>query len=145
MKVIKTKISNLLIIEPKKFGDERGYFFESYQEEKYFQNGIPYKFVQDNCSSSTKGVLRGLHFKKNKPQGKLVSVTSGEILDIAVDLRSESKTFGQHESVILSGDNHRQFLIPPGFAHGFLVLSKKAGFYYKCTDCYDASDEAGLI
>lgn len=145
MNIIETKIADLLVIEPKIFTDDRGYFFESYQEEKYFQNGVPYKFVQDNRSSSKKGVLRGLHFQKNKPQGKLVSVTNGEVLDVALDLRLDSTTFGQHESVILSGDNHRQFFIPPGFAHGFLVLSEEAEFYYKCTDYYDPSDEAGLV
>lgn len=145
MNVIKTKIEDLLIIEPKYFGDARGYFFESYQEQKYIEIGIPYKFVQDNRSRSIKGVLRGLHFQKTKPQGKLVSVLSGEVLDVAVDLRPDSKTFGQHEAVILSEENNRQLFVPPGFAHGFLVLSEVADFYYKCTDYYDPSDEGGLI
>lgn len=145
MKVIKTKIKDLLIIEPKFFGDARGYFFESYQEKKYIEIGIPYTFVQDNRSRSVKGVLRGLHFQKTKPQGKLVSVLSGEVLDVAVDLRPDSETFGQHEAVILSGENNRQLFVPPGFAHGFLVLSEIADFYYKCTDYYDPSDEGGLI
>jgi dTDP-4-dehydrorhamnose 3,5-epimerase len=145
MKVIETKIKNLLIIEPKVFGDERGFFLETYQEQNYRNSGIPYSFVQDNRSKSTKGVLRGLHFQKTKPQGKLVTVTSGEVLDVAVDLRADSETFGCHESVILTGDNKKQFFIPPGFAHGFLVLSETAEFTYKCTDYYDPADEGGLI
>jgi dTDP-4-dehydrorhamnose 3,5-epimerase len=145
MKVIKTKIDDLLVIEPKLFGDERGHFFESYQEKKYQENGIPYKFVQDNRSRSSKGVLRGLHYQKTKPQGKLVSVLYGEVLDVVVDLRPESKTFGYYESFILSGDNFRQLFVPPGFAHGFVVLSEYADFYYKCTDYYDPNDEGGLL
>jgi len=145
MNVIKTKIKDLVIIEPSFFDDARGYFFESYQEKTYAELGIPHKFVQDNRSRSVKGVLRGLHFQKTKPQGKLVTVLSGEVLDVAVDLRPGSETFGQHESLILSGDNYRQLFIPPGFAHGFLVLSNIADFYYKCTDYYDSSDEGGLI
>jgi dTDP-4-dehydrorhamnose 3,5-epimerase len=145
MKVIETKIKNLLIIEPKVFGDERGFFLETYQEKNYRNNGIPYSFVQDNRSKSTKGVLRGLHFQKTKPQGKLVTVISGEVLDVAVDLRVDSETFGCHESVILTGENKKQFFVPPGFAHGFLVLSETAEFTYKCTDYYDPLDESGLI
>jgi dTDP-4-dehydrorhamnose 3,5-epimerase len=145
MKIIQTQIEGVLIIEPKIFGDVRGYFFESYHEINYRDIGIPHKFVQDNRSSSTKGVLRGLHFQKSKPQGKLVSVISGEVLDVAVDLRLGSKTFGHHESVILSGANKRQFFVPPGFAHGFLVLSDNAEFTYKCTDYYDPKDEGGII
>lgn len=145
MKVIETKIKDLIIIEPKVFGDERGYFFETYQEQRYKDNGVPYTFVQDNRSKSTKGVLRGLHFQKTKPQGKLVSVTSGEVLDVAVDLRSNSETFGCYESVVLTGGNKRQLFVPPGFAHGFLVLSDTAEFTYKCTDYYDPLDEGGII
>ncbi|MEW6996622.1 dTDP-4-dehydrorhamnose 3,5-epimerase [Colwelliaceae bacterium BS250] len=145
MKIIATKIKDLIIIEPKVFGDERGYFFETYQEQRYKDNGIPYTFVQDNRSKSIKGVLRGLHFQKTKPQGKLVSVTSGEVLDVAVDLRINSETFGCYESVVLTGDNKRQFFVPPGFAHGFLVLSDTAEFTYKCTDYYDPQDEGGII
>ena len=145
MKITKTKIEDLIIIDPKVFGDDRGYFFETYQEQRYKDNGIPYTFVQDNRSKSTKGVLRGLHFQKTKPQGKLVSVTSGEVLDVAVDLRIKSETFGCYESVILTGENKRQFFVPPGFAHGFLVLSDTAEFTYKCTDYYDPSDEGGII
>ena len=145
MKVIKTTIADLLIIEPKVFGDERGYFFEAYHEKRYKENGIPYTFVQDNRSTSAKGVLRGLHFQKTKPQGKLVSVISGQVLDIAVDLRPNSTTFGCHEAVLLSGENHRQLFVPPGFAHGFTVISDVAEFNYKCTDYYDPNDEGGII
>jgi dTDP-4-dehydrorhamnose 3,5-epimerase len=145
MKIIETKIKDLIIIEPKVYSDGRGYFFETYQEQRYKENGIPYKFVQDNRSKSIKGVLRGLHFQKTKPQGKLVSVTSGEVLDVAVDLRINSETFGSYESVVLTEDNKRQFFVPPGFAHGFLVLSDTAEFTYKCTDYYDPADEGGII
>lgn len=145
MKVLKSKIAGLLIVEPRLFGDERGYFYESYQEKKYFANGIPYKFVQDNRSRSSKGVLRGLHFQKNKPQGKLVTVTNGEVLDVAVDLRPNSKTFGLHETFYLSGENHKQLFVPPGFAHGFVVLSDTADFSYKCTDYYEPTDEGGVL
>lgn len=145
MKVFESKIDGLFLIEPRLFGDERGYFYESYQEQKYYDNGIPYKFVQDNRSRSSKGVLRGLHFQKNKPQGKLVTVTKGKVLDVAVDLRPESKTFGHYESFLLSEENHRQLFVPPGFAHGFVVLSDIADFSYKCTDYYDPNDEGGII
>jgi len=145
MKVIKTTIEDLLIIEPKVFGDERGYFFEAHHDKRYKENGIPYTFVQDNRSMSTKGVLRGLHFQKTKPQGKLVSVTSGQVLDIAVDLRPNSTTFGCHEAVLLTGENRRQLFVPPGFAHGFSVISNVAEFSYKCTDYYDPNDEGGII
>lgn len=145
MKVIKTTIKDLLIIEPKVFNDERGYFFEAYHERRYKENGIPYTFVQDNRSMSIKNVLRGLHFQKTKPQGKLVSVISGEVLDVAVDLRKNSPTFGYHEAVFLTGKNHRQLFVPPGFAHGFVVISDVAEFNYKCTDYYDPDDEGGII
>lgn len=145
MNVIQTKIKDLLIIEPKLYGDERGYFFESYQQKRYKESGIPYSFVQDNRSFSTKGVLRGLHFQISKPQGKLVSVISGEVLDVAVDLRPNSDTFGCYESVVLTGQNKLQFFVPPGFAHGFLVQSETAEFSYKCTDYYDPKDEGGII
>ncbi|PSW57542.1 dTDP-4-dehydrorhamnose 3,5-epimerase [Photobacterium leiognathi] len=144
MKVIKTKLKDCVIIEPKVFGDERGFFMETYQEERYFNIGIKERFVQDNRSSSTKHVLRGLHFQKTKPQGKLVTVTHGEVFDVAVDLRPNSETFGQYEAVILSGENKTQFYVPPGFAHGFCVLSESAEFQYKCTDYYDPNDESGL-
>ena len=145
MKVLKTKIEGLLIIEPQIFGDERGFFFEAYHDERYRKSGIPYSFVQDNRSMSQKGVIRGLHFQVKKPQGKLVSVASGQVLDVAVDLRPTSSTFGCHESVLLSRDNRRQLFIPPGFAHGFSVISDSAEFHYKCTDYYDPNDEDGLI
>ncbi|QSX36042.1 dTDP-4-dehydrorhamnose 3,5-epimerase [Shewanella sedimentimangrovi] len=145
MKVIKTKIKDLVVIEPKIFGDERGFFYEMFQSERYKNAGINENFVQDNRSRSAKGVLRGLHFQKNKPQGKLVSVTIGEVFDVAVDLRKDSETFGQFESVLLTGENKLQFYVPPGFAHGFCVLSESADFQYKCTDYYDPSDESGLI
>jgi dTDP-4-dehydrorhamnose 3,5-epimerase len=145
MKIIKTKIKDLLIIEPKVFGDDRGFFYETFQAKRYKEAGIKENFVQDNRSSSTKGVLRGLHFQKTKPQGKLVSVTSGEVFDVAVDLRKDSDTFGQFETVLLTGENKLQFYIPPGFAHGFCVISEFADFQYKCTDYYDPSDECGLL
>ncbi|MDC9603958.1 dTDP-4-dehydrorhamnose 3,5-epimerase [Xenorhabdus griffiniae] len=145
MNIIQTKIENLLIIEPKIFGDERGFFHEIYQKQRYRDAGIPIDFVQDNRSRSSKGVLRGLHFQKTKPQGKLVTVTHGSVFDVAVDLRPNSSTFGQYESVILTGENYLQFYIPPGFAHGFCVLSESADFQYKCTDYYDPIDEGGLL
>ena len=145
MKVIETKLAGLKIIEPKVFGDERGFFYETYQKSRYKEEGIGADFVQDNCSKSTAGVLRGLHFQKLYPQGKLVSVTRGKVFDVAVDLRPTSNTFGQYESVILSAENKLQFYIPEGFAHGFCVLSEEAEFHYKCTDYYDPTDESGLI
>lgn len=146
MKVIETKIKGLLIIEPKVFGDKRGYFMEMFQEKRYLEKvGIKQTFVQDNRSYSSKGVLRGLHFQKTKPQGKLVSVLHGEVLDVALDLRKDSGTFGQWQSVMLSGENKKQLWLPPGFAHGFTVLSDTADFQYKCTDYYDPTDEDGII
>lgn len=145
MNVIKTKIKDLLIIEPKVFGDERGFFYETFHAERYKAAGINDNFVQDNRSRSSQGVLRGLHFQKTKPQGKLVTVNDGEVFDVAVDLRPGSDTFGQHEAIILTGENKLQFYVPPGFAHGFCVLSETADFQYKCTDFYDPSDEGGLL
>ncbi|AEG10744.1 dTDP-4-dehydrorhamnose 3,5-epimerase [Shewanella baltica BA175] len=145
MNVIKTKIKDLLIIEPKVFGDDRGFFYETFQKERYKAAGIIDDFVQDNRSRSTKGVLRGLHFQKTKPQGKLVTVTEGEVFDVAVDLRPNSETFGQYEAIILTGANKLQFYVPPGFGHGFCVLSDIADFQYKCTDYYDPADESGLL
>ena len=145
MNIIKTKLDGLLIIEPKVFGDERGFFYETYHEQRYKNAGIKESFVQDNRSRSTGNVLRGLHFQKRKPQGKLVTVTAGTVFDVAADLREDSPTFGQYESIILSGDNRLQFYIPPGFAHGFCVLSDIADFQYKCTDFYDPTDEGGII
>ncbi|EHH2567852.1 dTDP-4-dehydrorhamnose 3,5-epimerase [Vibrio parahaemolyticus] len=146
MKVIKTKLDGCVIIEPQVFSDERGFFLESFHEERYREKlGIQERFVQDNRSSSIRGVLRGLHFQKNKPQGKLVTVTKGEVFDVAVDLRPDSPTYGEYESIVLSDQNKYQFYLPPGFAHGFLVLSEQADFQYKCTDYYDPSDESGII
>lgn len=146
MKVIKTKLKDCVIIEPKVFGDERGFFLETFQAERYANlAGITLPFVQDNHSRSSKGVLRGLHFQKTKPQGKLVRVVKGKVYDVAVDIRQGSSTFGQWEAVILSEENKIQFWIPAGFAHGFLVLSDMADFEYKCTDYYDPSDEASIL
>ncbi|MAK42571.1 MAG: dTDP-4-dehydrorhamnose 3,5-epimerase [Spongiibacter sp.] len=145
MKVIPTKLKDCVIIEPKVFGDHRGFFLETFQAERYRDEaGIELPFVQDNHSRSGGGGLRGLHFQKNKPQGKLVRVVSGEVFDVAVDIRKGSPSFGLWEGVILSEDNHRQFWVPPGFAHGFVVLSETADFEYKCTDYYDPSDEGSL-
>ena len=146
MNTIKTKLKDCVIIEPTVFGDERGFFLETFQTERYAaQARITLPFVQDNHSRSSKDVLRGLHFQKTKPQGKLVRVVNGEVYDVAVDIRPDSLTFGQWEAVILSGINKRQFWIPPGFAHGFLVLSDTADFEYKCTDYYDPSDEGSVL
>jgi dTDP-4-dehydrorhamnose 3,5-epimerase len=144
IKVIKTSIPDLLIIEPTIFGDDRGYFLETYQQEVYKEAGIPLDFVQDNESKSKKGVLRGIHFQLNNPQGKLVRVISGEVFDVAVDLRKNSITYGKWEGIHLSGDNKKMFYVPPGFGHGFLVLSEEAVFTYKCTSLYDASSDSGI-
>ena len=146
MNVIPTKLKDCVIIEPKVFGDERGFFLETFQAERYREKAcIGLAFVQDNHSRSQKGVLRGLHFQKTKPQGKLVRVVRGEVFDVAVDIRKGSPSFGQWEGVILSEENKRQFWVPPGYAHGFVVLSEIADFEYKCTDYYDPSDEGSLI
>ena len=145
MNVIPTKLKDCVIIEPKVFGDHRGFFLETFQVERYRDAaGITLPFVQDNHSRSAAGVLRGLHFQKTKPQGKLVRVVRGEVFDVAVDIRKGSPSFGLWEGVILSEENHRQFWVPPGFAHGFVVLSETADFEYKCTDYYDPTDEGGL-
>ncbi|HCU05892.1 MAG: dTDP-4-dehydrorhamnose 3,5-epimerase [Gammaproteobacteria bacterium GWE2_42_36] len=138
------KLPELLIIEPKHFGDTRGFFFESFQAERYAAQGISTTFVQDNCSRSTKGVLRGLHHQKNHTQGKLIYATRGQIFDVAVDIRQDSPTFGQWASVILNDQDHHQFYIPPGFAHGFCVLSEEADIFYKCTNYYNPSVELTL-
>ena len=146
MNVIKTKLKECVIIEPKVFGDERGFFLETFQADRYTDlAGITLPFVQDNHSRSSKGVLRGLHFQKTKPQGKLVRVVRGEVYDVAVDIRQGSPTYGQWEAAILSEENKTQFWVPPGFAHGFVVLSETADFEYKCTDYYDPSDEGSLL
>ena len=146
MNVIKSKLHDCVIIEPKVFGDERGFFLETFQSERYSAlANIDLPFVQDNHSRSSRGVLRGLHFQKNKPQGKLVRVVRGEVYDVAVDIRRDSPTFGQWEAVVLSEQNKIQFWVPPGFAHGFVVLSDVADFEYKCTDYYDPSDEGSIL
>ena len=146
MKISKTKLEGCCIIEPDVFEDDRGFFLETYQSNRYEEKaGINLHFVQDNYSRSSKGVLRGLHFQKTKPQGKLVRVVRGKVFDVAVDIRSESETFGQWESVILSEENKKQFWVPPGFAHGFVVLSDIADFEYKCSDYYDSSDEGSIL
>ncbi|CEH35623.1 dTDP-4-dehydrorhamnose 3,5-epimerase [Romboutsia lituseburensis] len=142
---IKTKIKDLYIIEPKVFGDERGYFIESYNKSHFEEAGLDMIFVQDNESKSKKGVLRGMHFQTKHTQGKLVRVTHGEVFDVAVDLRKDSPTFGQWEGVILSEENKKQIYIPAGFAHGFLVLSEEAVFNYKCTDYYAPEYDSGLL
>ncbi len=142
---IDTGIKDLYIIEPTVFGDHRGYFLETYHFEEFKKAGLDMVFVQDNQSKSKKGVLRGLHFQKKNPQGKLVRVISGEVYDVAVDLRAGSKTYGQWHGVLLSDQNKRQFYVPEGFAHGFLVVSETAEFVYKCTRYYDPSDEGGLL
>lgn len=141
----KTSIEGVYVITPKVYGDKRGYFFESYNKKDFLNAGINIDFVQDNESKSHRGVLRGLHFQKKYPQSKLVRVVKGEVFDVAVDLRKDSKTFGKYESVILSEENQKQFLIPKGFAHGFLVLSDEAKFVYKCDDFYHPEDEGGII
>ena len=139
------EIKGLKVITPTVFGDERGYFMETYQYEDFKAAGIDVTFVQDNQSASKKGVLRGLHFQINFPQDKLVRVISGEVFDVAVDLREGSSTYGQWHGELLSAENKKQFFIPKGFAHGFLVLSDYAEFCYKCTDYYHANDEGGLL
>ena len=143
-KRIETGIEGLCIIEPTVFGDNRGFFLESYSKKEFEEIGITEEFVQDNHSKSKKGVLRGLHFQINFPQDKLVRVVSGEVFDVAVDLREGSKTYGQWYGVLLSAENKKQFFIPKDFAHGFLVLSDTAEFAYKCTDFYHPNDEGGL-
>ena len=140
----KTAIDGVYIITPKVFGDKRGYFMETYSDQDFKNAGLDYTFVQDNQSSSTKGVLRGLHFQKTHPQAKLVRVLKGEVFDVAIDLREGSDTYGKYVGVILSGDNKKQLLIPRGFAHGFLVLSDNAEFAYKCDEFYHPEDEGGL-
>jgi dTDP-4-dehydrorhamnose 3,5-epimerase len=146
VKISHSKLKGCVIIEPRVFGDERGFFLETFQAVRYEQEaGIDLPFVQDNHSRSARGVLRGLHFQKTKPQGKLVRVVRGEVYDVAVDIRKGSATFGEWEGVILSEENKKQFWVPPGFAHGFVVLSDTADFEYKCTDYYDPSDEGSIL
>lgn len=139
-----TEINGVYIIEPKVFGDNRGYFMETYNYEDFKEAGLDMVFVQDNQSKSKKGVLRGLHYQKPNPQGKLVRVISGEVFDVAVDLRKDSDTYGKWAGVILSAENKKQFYVPEGFAHGFLVLSEEAEFVYKCTDFYHPEFEGSI-
>ena len=141
---IHTAIDGVIVVEPKSYGDSRGYFLETYKKSVFAVGGIDAEFVQDNQSLSSKGVLRGLHFQINYPQAKLVRVVSGEVYDVCVDLRPESPTFGKWEGVLLSGENKRQLFIPRGFAHGFYVLSESAVFAYKCDDVYHPNDEGGI-
>ncbi len=145
MKTIKTGIEGVLIFEPRVFGDTRGFFMETWSRERYRDAGLDVEFVQDNVSSSSRGVLRGLHYQNPQGQGKLVQVIKGEVLDVAVDIRLGSPTFGRVETCLLSGENHRQFFVPAGFAHGFCVLSEMALFLYKCTDLYNAQTEGGVL
>ncbi|MCI9129106.1 MAG: dTDP-4-dehydrorhamnose 3,5-epimerase [Eggerthellaceae bacterium] len=140
-----TSIEGVIIVDAKAYGDDRGYFMETYKKPDFIAGGIDVDFVQDNQSSSVKGVLRGLHFQINHPQSKLVRVTKGKVFDVVVDLREGSATFGKWEGVVLSAENKRQFFIPRGFAHGFLVLSDEAEFCYKCDDVYHPNDEGGLM
>lgn len=144
-KFLKTPIEGLILIEPRVHEDSRGCFFESYNKRDFFENKIDVEFVQDNESRSSRGVLRGLHFQKNNPQGKLVRVIEGEVFDVAVDLRKSSRTYGKWFGTILSGENKKQLYIPEGFAHGFFVRSQTAVFFYKCTRFYDSSDESGIL
>lgn len=142
---IKTKIKDLYIIEPKVFGDNRGYFMETYSKRDFNQAGLTMEFVQDNESKSKKGVLRGMHFQTKYTQGKLVRVTEGEVYDVAVDLRDGSDTYGMWEGILLTAENKKQFYVPEGFAHGFLVVSEKAVFNYKCTNFYAPEYDSGLL
>ncbi len=140
-----TGIEDLYVIEMKRFGDDRGYFAETYNKKDFDSAGLKYDFVQDNQSLSSKGVLRGLHFQIKHPQAKLVRVLNGEVYDVAVDLRKDSKTYGKWFGVMLSGDNNLQFMIPRGFAHGFQVVSESATFCYKCDEFYHPEDEGGVM
>lgn len=145
IKVTKCDIEGLYIIEPMVHGDSRGYFMETYNQRDMHEAGLDMVFVQDNQSMSTKGVLRGLHYQKKYPQGKLVRVIKGSVFDVAVDLRKNSKTFGKWHGIVLSEENKKQFYVPEGFAHGFLVLSDTAEFCYKVTDFYHPDDEGGIM
>lgn len=144
-KFTETNLKDCFVVESKVFGDDRGFFMETYNKQAFDEAGHRLDFVQDNHSKSKKGVLRGLHFQKNKPQGKLVRVISGEVFDVAVDLRKGSETYGKWFGLFLNEENKKQLYVPKGFAHGFLVTSDYAEFCYKCTDFYDPSDEGGLI
>jgi len=145
MNVKETKLPGVLIVEPDVFTDERGFFLETWSTTRYEEAGIPGPFVQDNVSLSGRGILRGLHFQYPQSQGKLVQILSGEVVDVAVDIRADSPTFGQWVSEVLSGTNHRQMYVPPGLAHGYCVTSETALFSYKCTDFYNPATENGII
>ena len=145
MQFTPTSIPDVVIVEPQLFGDHRGFFMETYHADKYRAAGIDVNFVQQNHSSSTKGVLRGLHYQIKNPQGKLVRIVKGEVFDVAVDMRKSSATYGKWVGEILTADNHKQLWVPPGFAHGFYVLSDEAEFLYSCTDMYAPEHERSLI
>ena len=146
MKLTHTPLPGVILVEPKVFGDARGFFLETWNRQRYLEAGFPdVEFVQDNHSRSSRGVLRGLHYQRENPQGKLVQVATGSVFDVAVDIRVGSPSFGQWYGCILSDENHRQLWIPPGFAHGFCVLSDIADFCYKCTDYYRPEDEGGIL
>ena len=145
MKLINTAIEGLIVIEPQVFGDIRGFFMETYHQQRYQALGIPTQFVQDNLSFSVRKTLRGLHYQAKQPQAKLVQVLTGKVFDVAVDVRPGSPTFGEWEGVVLSDQNRRQFFIPAGFAHGFCVLSDTAHFMYKCSTFYAPDDEVGIL
>jgi dTDP-4-dehydrorhamnose 3,5-epimerase len=145
MEVIPTLLPEVLVIEPDVYGDERGFFVETWHARKYAERGLQLDFVQDNHSRSAKGVLRGLHYQLREPQGKLVRVVRGRVFDVSVDIRRGSPTFGRWVGIELSGENHRQMYIPPGFAHGFCVLSDSADFLYKCSTFYAPDDEYGIL
>jgi len=144
LKVIAAELPGVLLLEPKVFGDARGFFLETWQAARYHEAGLPERFVQDNHSRSRRGVLRGLHYQLTQPQGKLVWVTRGAVFDVAVDIRRGSPTFGRWYGCVLDDVDHRQLYIPPGFAHGFCVLSEEADFFYKCTDYYHPPSERGI-
>jgi dTDP-4-dehydrorhamnose 3,5-epimerase len=144
VKVVQTAIPGVVILEPKVFGDSRGFFLETYNAQRYAEAGVPGPFVQDNLSRSVKGTLRGLHFQQPNPQGKLVQCLAGAVWDVAVDVRQGSPTFGRWVGVELTADNRRQLWVPPGFAHGFCVLSESADFQYKCTALYSPKDEQSV-
>jgi len=145
MDVTVTPIDGVLLIKPKVFGDARGFFLETWQADRYAAAGVSGPFVQDNHSCSTRGVLRGIHFQKTRPQGKLISVSLGKVFDVAVDLRPDSPTFGKWYGAELSGENHHQLWLPPGMGHAFFVLSETAHFHYKCTEYYVPGDEGAII
>lgn len=145
MQVSTTELPGCLVIEPRIFGDDRGFFLETYNRQRYYEAGVAVDFVQDNHSQSRRGTLRGLHYQIDRPQGKLVWAVRGEVFDVAVDLRRSSPTFGKWISVLLSADNHRQIYVPPGMAHGFYALSEGAEIIYKCTDTYSPAGERTII